>query len=83
MRPPGGAVVVPRVALIATHRPSFTNYATTRALSGRVLCSTSTSASEATAIARFQQATVPLPIRPRRFLFILENLLTIGFGQIS
>jgi hypothetical protein len=31
-------------ALIAAHRPSFTNYTTTRALSGRVLGSASTSA---------------------------------------
>jgi hypothetical protein len=30
-------------ALIAAHRPSFTNHPTTRGLSGRVLCSASTS----------------------------------------
>jgi hypothetical protein len=38
-------------ALISAHRPFFTNHATTRALSGRVLCSAPTSAAVISTVA--------------------------------
>jgi hypothetical protein len=51
-------------ALIPAHRPSFTNDATTRALSGRVLCSAPTSAAVIPTLAVIIPTVAPIAIDP-------------------
>jgi hypothetical protein len=51
-------------ALIPAHCPSFTNDATARALSGRVLCSASTSAAVIPTIAVIIPTIAPIGIDP-------------------
>jgi len=54
-------------ALISAHRPFFTNHATTRALSGRVLCSAPTSAAVISTVAVIPTvATIGVDPNPAR-----------------
>ena len=51
-------------ALIPAHRPSFTNDATTRALSGRVFCSAPTSAAVIPTVAVIIPTVAPIRVDP-------------------
>ena len=62
--PPEQGVPAFSPALIPAHRPSFTNDATTRALSGRVLCSAPTAAAVIPTVAVIIPTVAPIGVDP-------------------